>query len=61
MIQNEKLNICKLLRKETGCGLFDASYALNKIIKALKTKPVIYDESYHLLIHCKWEKYDTRR
>jgi ribosomal protein L7/L12 len=38
MTQEEKVNIVKLLRKETGCGMMDASLAIDELIKALKMK-----------------------
>lgn len=37
--QEEKIMICKVLRRETACGMMDASHALDELIKALKMKP----------------------
>ena len=37
--QEEKLMICKVLRRETSCGMMDASHVFDELIKALKMKP----------------------
>ena len=37
--QEEKTMICKVLRRETACGMMDASHVLDELIKALKMKP----------------------
>ena len=37
--QEEKLMICKVLRRETSYGMMDASHAFDELIKALKMKP----------------------
>ena len=39
MTQEEKLMICKVLRRETACGMMDALHAFDELIKALKRKP----------------------
>ena len=55
MTQEERITICKILRKETCCGMMEASYALNTIIEALNTKPVaILDSPHHLCINYYW-------
>lgn len=55
MTQEERTTICKILRKETYCGMMDASNALNIIIEALKAKPVvILDSPRHLQITYDW-------
>ena len=41
MTTEEKLNIAKTIRNETGCGLFEASFYFNKLLEALKNKPQI--------------------
>ena len=41
MTQEEKRNICFMLRRETGCGLMEASVAIDKLIKALKNRPLL--------------------
>ena len=38
LTQEEKIMICKVLRRETACGMMDASHALDELIKALKMK-----------------------
>lgn len=38
MTFEEKLMICKVLRRETACGMMDASHAVDELIKALKMK-----------------------
>ena len=37
--QEEKTMICNVLRRETACGLMDASHAFDELIHALKVKP----------------------
>jgi hypothetical protein len=55
MTQEERITICKILRKETCCGMMDASNALNTIIEALKAKPVvILDNPRRLHITYNW-------
>ena len=57
MTNEERLAICKLLRKETACGLMTASKALDKLIEALKHQPPVVMDSpncYRLTIT--WEK-----
>ena len=39
MTQEEKINIAKLLRKETGCGMMEALKAIDKLIDAFKHRP----------------------
>ena len=39
LTQEEKIMICKVLRRETACGMMDASHAWEELIKALKRKP----------------------
>ena len=57
MTQEEKRNICFIIRRETGCGLMQASAA--KLIKALKNRPLcIMDKAMYLKIAL---EYDTRR
>ena len=47
------------MRQETGCGFMEASIAIDKLIKALKNRPLrIMDKAMYLKIA--WE-YDTRR
>ena len=35
----EKFYIAKLLRQETGCGMMEASKAIDKLIDAFKHRP----------------------
>ena len=59
MTQEEKRNICVMMRHETGCGLMEASIAIDKLIKAFKNRPLrVMDNAMYLKIA--WE-YDTRR
>ena len=37
--KEEKEMICKVLRRETACGMMDASHAFDELIHALKVKP----------------------
>lgn len=39
MTQEEKFYIAKLLRQETGCGIMEASKAIDKLIGAFKHRP----------------------
>ena len=39
LTQEEKLMIAKLLRRETGCGLMEASIAIDKLITVFKVRP----------------------
>lgn len=52
--QEEKIYITKIIRKETSCGLKEASDAIDKLIEALKHKPLyIMDKPAYLKIT--WE------
>ena len=58
--KEEKEMICKVLRRETACGLMDASHAFDELIHALKVKPK------HIMaapqnIKITWEYYDETR
>lgn len=60
LTQEEKKTICLLLRRETACGLMDASHAVDELIKALKNRPkIIMDAPNHIKIT--WEYYDKTR
>lgn len=51
MTQEEKRSICFMLRYETECGLMEANIAIDKLIKALKNRPlVVMDKPSHLKI-----------
>ena len=59
MTQEEKRNICVMMRHETGCGLMEASVAIDKLIKALKNRPLfVMDKPVYLKIAL---EYDTRK
>lgn len=59
MTQEEKRNICFMMRNETGCGLMEASVAIDKLIKALKNRPLlVMDKPTYLKIT--WE-YDENK
>ena len=54
MTKEEKQNICFMMRRETGCGLMEASVAIDKLIKAFKNRPLrVMDKSMYLKIA--WE------
>lgn len=49
MTQEEKQNICFILRRETGCGLMEASIAIDKLIESMKNRPpIVMDNPSHL-------------
>lgn len=51
MTQEEKRSIAHMLRCETGCGLMEATIAIEKLIEALKHKPpLIMDNPSHMKI-----------
>ena len=55
MTQEEKQSIVYILRRETGCGLMEADVAINKLIEALKNKPLlVMDKPYHMKVT--WEE-----
>jgi ribosomal protein L7/L12 len=41
MTQKEKQDIAYILRSETGCGLMEATIAIEKLIEVLKHRPLI--------------------
>lgn len=54
MTQEEKRSICFMLRHETGCGMMEASVAIDKLIDALKNRPLlVMDKPSYLKIT--WE------
>lgn len=54
MTQEEKRSICFMLRYETGCGMMEANIAIDKLMEALKHKPLtVMDNPPHLKIT--WE------
>lgn len=60
MTQEEKRSVCFMLRQETGCGLMEASVAIDKLIKALKNRPlVVMDKPSYLKITWEYEKEDS--
>lgn len=49
-----------MLRYETGCGMMEANIAIDKLIKALKNRPlVVMDKPSHLKITWEYEKKDS--
>lgn len=55
MTQEERQSIVYILRRETGCGLMEADVAINKLIEALKHKPLlVMDKSHNIKIT--WEE-----
>ena len=58
--KEEKMMICTVIRRETACGLMDASHAFDELIHALKVKPKhIMDAPQNIKIT--WEYYDETR
>ena len=56
LTQEEKIMICKVIRRETACGMMDASHAFDELIKALKQHPkIVMDKPAKLKII--WEDY----
>lgn len=54
MTQYEKRDIAHIIRCETGCGMMEASAAIDKLIEALKNRPpVVMDNPQCLKIT--WE------
>ena len=54
MTPEEKQSIAYILRRETGCGLMEATIAINKLIEALNHKPLpIMDKPHYMKIT--WE------
>ena len=55
--KEEKEMICNVLRRETACGMMDASHALDKLIKVLKMKPkYIMDAPQNIKITWEYNK-----
>jgi len=55
MSKEEKLMICKILRRETSCGMYEASNALDNLIDTLKNRPLpIMDNPVKLIIS--WDR-----
>ena len=53
LTQEERKTICNVLRRETACGMMDASHAFDELIRALKMKPYIMDAPQNIKIT--WE------
>lgn len=57
MTEYEKRDFVHIIRCETGCGAMEANVAIEKLIEALKNKPlIVMDNPPQLKIT--WEKYD---
>lgn len=41
MTLEEKRSICFMLRYETGCGLSEANIVIEKLIEAMKNRPLV--------------------
>ena len=55
MTHEEKIYIAKIIRKETSCGLKEASDAIDKLIEALKHRPLYIMDNTSVL-ECVWKK-----
>lgn len=44
MTREEKRDIAHIIRRETGCGMMEATAAIEKLIEALKRKPLTVKE-----------------
>lgn len=51
--EEERKYIVKIIRRETGCGMMGASMAFDKLLLALRCRPVVMDNPYKLKIT--WE------
>ena len=51
--EEEQKYIVKIIRREAGCGIMDASMAFNKLLLALRCRPVVMDNPRKLKIT--WE------
>ena len=57
MTQEEKRNICFIIRHETWCGLAEASVAIDILIKAFKNRPLLFmDKAMYLKIAWEYDK-----
>jgi ribosomal protein L7/L12 len=57
MSHEEKIYITKIIRNETSCGLKEASDAIDKLIDALKHKPLyIMDKPANLKITLEYDE-----
>ena len=55
MTQEEKHSFAYMIRQETGCGMMEANIAIDKLIEALKHRPLlVMDKAYHMEIT--WEE-----
>lgn len=55
MTQEEKRNIAHIMRCETGCGMMEATVAIDKLIEVMKHRPpVIMDKPQQIKIN--WEE-----
>lgn len=49
MTQEEKRSICFILRRETGCGLMEASILIDKLIEVMINRPpIVMDKPSYL-------------
>lgn len=61
MTQEDKRSICLILRQETGCGLMEASESIDKLIEALKNRPlVVMDKPLYLKITWENESFEMK-
>ena len=59
MTQEERNMICRVLRKETACGLMEASKVLDQLISQLKIRPrVIMDNPASPKLTITWKRKD---
>lgn len=56
MTQEEKTDIAKVIRRETGCGMMTALNGLNELIYALKHQPLIMDNPPRLKFIWEYDK-----
>lgn len=60
MTEYEKRDFAHIIRCETGCGMMEANVAIEKLIEALKNKPLtVMDNPPHIKII--WESNDTEK
>ena len=54
---DKKLIIAKIIREETGCGIHDAGLYFDKLVEAIKHRPLlVMDNPYKLKISWGYEK-----
>lgn len=64
MTAEEKSVVVKIIRRETGCGMMEASSLIDQLLSELKKRPgiIVMDNPASPKLTIEWKrKYDTRR